>query len=502
MNSGGYTIIRNGLVLDPQDARVGPADILVQRDTIREVGGHGLAAPEGARVVDAANRIVMPGMVNGHTHGHGALSKGLVEDHWTLETYLNSAPGLNGGRTLEDKYLTAQIGAAEMALMGCTACYDLYFEFPMPTVEGMAAAARAYEDVGLRAVLAPMVADHSLYQALPGLLDAIPARLRPLTEQFMLAPREATVHSMRKIFAGWSADRDMVRPAIAPTIPLHCSDAFLADCRDLAQEFDLMVQTHMAESKSQAVLGQRKYGKSLTAHFADLGLLSDRFSAAHGIWIDADDVKRLADAGASLVHNPLSNMRLGSGLACLRPMLDSGLNVGIGTDSSCTSDTMNMYESARLASYISRVQSEDPQHWLTARDVLGMATVGSARALGFGDQIGRLAPGYKADIVFLDVGSFNYVPLNDPMRQVAFSENGAAVSMVMVGGRVIVENGRLVTVDQDKLRRDAQAASERLRGANHDRRTLTRQFEEVVATFCIGLSRAPFPLHRLAACSH
>jgi 5-methylthioadenosine/S-adenosylhomocysteine deaminase len=318
----------------------------------------------------------------------------------------------------------------------------------------------------------------------------------------MLAPREATVHSMRKIFAGWSADRDMVRPAIAPTIPLHCSDAFLADCRDLAQEFDLMVQTHMAESKSQAVLGQRKYGKSLTAHFADLGLLSDRFSAAHGIWIDADDVKRLADAGASLVHNPLSNMRLGSGLACLRPMLDSGLNVGIGTDSSCTSDTMNMYESARLASYISRVQSEDPQHWLTARDVLGMATVGSARALGFGDQIGRLAPGYKADIVFLDVGSFNYVPLNDPMRQVAFSENGAAVSMVMVGGRVIVENGRLVTVDQDKLRRDAQAASERLRGANHDRRTLTRQFEEVVATFCIGLSRAPFPLHRLAACSH
>jgi guanine deaminase len=389
-----------------------------------------------------------------------------------------------------------------MALMGCTACYDLYFEFPMPTVEGMAAAARAYEDVGLRAVLAPMVADHSLYQALPGLLDAIPAALRPLTEQFMLAPREATVESMRKIFAGWSADRDMVRPAIAPTIPLHCSDAFLADCRDLAQEFGLMVQTHMAESKSQAVLGQRKYGKSLMAHFADLGLLSDRFSAAHGIWIDADDVKRLADAGASLVHNPLSNMRLGSGLACLRPMLDSGLNVGIGTDSSCTSDTMNMYESARLASYVSRVQSEDPQHWLTAREVLGMATAGSARALGFGDQIGRLAPGYKADIVFLDMGSFNYVPLNDPMRQVAFSENGAAVSMVMVGGRVIVENGRLVTVDQDKLRRDAQAASERLRGVNRDRRALTRQFEEVVATFCIGLSRAPFPLHRLAGCSH
>lgn len=500
MTTAGYTIIRNGIVLDPQEGRSAPADILVQGDVIREVGSPGLAAPDSARVIDASDRIVMPGMVNGHTHGHGTLAKGLVEDHWSLELYLNGSPGLNANRALEDKYLTAQLAAAEMALMGCTACYDLYFEFPMPSPEGMEAAARAYQDVGIRAVLAPMVADHSLYQALPGLLDAIPAALRPLTERFMLAPREATVVSMRKIFAGWPADRDKVRPAVAPTIPLHCSDAFLTDCRDLAQEFGLMVQTHLAESKTQAVLGHRKYGKSLAAHMASLGLVSERFSAAHGIWIDDEDVKLLADAGAALVHNPLSNLRLGSGLARIQPMLQRGLNVGIGTDAACTSDTLNMYESARLASYISRIQTHESQRWLTGRDVLAMATAGGATALGLGDRIGRLIPGFKADIVFLDACSFNYVPLNDPMRQVAFGENGAAVKMVMVGGRIIVEDGRLLTVDRDKLRHQAQAAAERLGAASRELCHLTNQFEQVVATFCIGLCREPFPLHRMACC--
>jgi 5-methylthioadenosine/S-adenosylhomocysteine deaminase len=500
MMTAAYTIIRNAIVLDPKEGSAAPADILVEDDRIRELGQPGLAAPEGARVIDASDRIVMPGMVNGHTHGHGNLAKGLVEDHWSLELFLNGAPGLSAGQALEDKYLTVQLGAAEMALKGCTACYDLYFEFPMPTTEGMEAAARAYQDVGIRAVLAPMVADHSFFQALPGLLDAIPSDLRPLTERFMLAPREVTVDSMRKIFAGWPSDRDKVRPAVAPTIPLHCSDAFLADCRDLADEFGLMVQTHLAEAKSQAVLGQRKYGMSLTAHLAGLGLLSERFSAAHGIWIDGDDVKRLADAGCSLVHNPLSNLRLGSGIACIRPMIAGGLNVGVGTDASCTSDSLNMYEAARLASYLSRVQTHDSRRWLSARETLAMATAGSARALGFGDSIGRLAPGFKADMVFLDAGNLNYVPLNDAMRQVAFCENGAAVKTVMVGGRIIVEDGRLVSVDHDKLRRQAQAAVERLKGANQELRRLTKQFERVVATFCIGLCREPFPLHRLASC--
>jgi guanine deaminase len=128
-----------------------------------------------------------------------------------------------------------------------------------------------------------------------------------------------------------------------------------------------------------------------------------------------------------------------------------------------------------------------------------MATAGSAMALGFGDKIGQLAPGYKADIVFLDTGNVNYIPLNNAIRQVAYCENGAAVDMVMVGGRIIVEDGRLVTVDMDKLRREAQAAAERCRTANEELRGLTKQFERIVSTFCMGLCTQPFPLHRMAA---
>lgn len=497
MGQDDRAVIRNGLLIDPIARRAAPADILIEGDALTEVGPPGLKAPDGAAEIDATDKLIMPGMVNGHTHGHGCLAKGLVEDNWTLELFLNSGPALSGNRTLEDKYLAAQLGAVEMLRKGCTACYDLYFEFPAPTVEGMQAVGQAYRDVGVRAVVAPMVADRNLYQALPGLIDAIPADLRPLTERFMLAPREVTVAQLRKVFESWRFDREEIRPAIAPTIPLHCSDAFMTDCRDLAETFDLVVQTHLAESRSQAVAGHRQYGKSLTAHLAGLGLLSERLSAAHGIWLDRDDMLRLADAGASVVHNPASNMRVGSGLACVRAMLECGVDVGIGTDASCTSDAMNMFEAARLASFISRIQTPDYACWLAADEVLAMATAGSAKALGFAD-VGRIAPGFKADIVLLDARHINYVPLNDPLRQVAFSENAAAVHTVIIGGRTVLEAGRLLTADEDKLRRDAQAAVERLRGMNTELRRMTGALQDIVGGFCLALAREPFPLRRFA----
>src|SRR5207244_3342656 len=147
------------------------------------------------------------------------------------------------------------------------------------------------------------------------------------------------------------------------TIPMHCSDEFLTACRDLAREYDVPLQTHLAESRGQAVLGLKKYGKTLTAHLGDLGLLGPRFSGAHGVWLDADDVRRLADAGASVAHNPTSNLRLGNGVAATRLMLDRGLRVGVGTDSPSSSDTQNMFEALRWASYLSRIGTPDYRRW-------------------------------------------------------------------------------------------------------------------------------------------
>lgn len=494
-----FTIIRNGRLVDPQRREAVAADILIEGDTIRAIGAPGIEVPAGALCVDATDRAIMPGLVNAHVHGHGTLAKGLVGDRWPLELFLNAMPGMTGHRTVEDKYLNGLVAAVEMIRKGCTACYDLFFEFPMPSRDGVVALGSAYRDAGMRAVIAPMVADRTLYQAYPGLIDAVPDELRADVLALQLAPYEASANAVETICADWPFDRNQIHPAIAPTIPLHCSDAFLVRCRDLARDYELPLQTHLAETKAQAVLGMRKYGMTLTAHLESLGMLGPHLSAAHAIWLDGDDLDRLADHGASVVHAPVSNMRFGSGLAHLRPMLDRGINVGIATDAANSSDQLNMFESERLAALISRVQTPDFHAWLGADEVLRMATTGSARVMGFDGRIGDIAPGYKADIVFLDLSHINYVPCHDVVTQIVFTENGAAVDSVMIGGRVVLDRGRITTIDEAKLRRDVSSAAERLFVANEPMRAFAQALAPVVGRFCHALACEPYHISRRPA---
>ena len=428
------TIIRGGRLLDARAHRADAADVLVAGDTITEVGPPGLAAPDGATLIDARGMLLHPGLINAHTHAHGNLAKGMG-DRWTLELLLTAGPWVSGGRTHEERYLSAKLGAVEMVLKGCTAAYDLPFEWPTPTPEGLEAVGRAYAEVGLRAVVAPMVADRTFFEAIPGLLDVLPSALRQDVDALRLAPWKTSVSNMRTALRGWRLDGEDVRLAIAPTIPHHCSDEFICACADLAREHGVGLHSHVAESKVQAIVGLRRYGRTLTAHLDELGTLGPHFTVAHGVWLDDDDMKRLGDHGASVAHNPGSNMRLGNGLADMRGMLERRVNVGLGTDGANCSDNLNMYESMRLASLVSKAQGPDVERWVTTEEAALAATEGSARALGAGERLGRLAPGYKADIVFLDLGHPNWIPLNDPTNQLVHTEDGGAVRHVMIGGR-------------------------------------------------------------------
>ena len=490
-------IIRGGRVVDLGAHDAPLADILVDGDTIAEIGQPGMAAPDAAVPIDAAGRLLHPGLVNAHTHGHGALAKGMG-DRFTLELLLASGPWTYGRRTLEDKYLSTQIAAVEMVLKGCTACYDLTLEIPAPTVEGLEAVGRAYVDVGMRAVVAPMVADATLYEAIPGFMEALTPGLRNDVEKLRLAPYETSLANMKEALHTWAFDRDLVRPAVAPTIPLHCSDAFMTGCARLAREYGVGLHSHVGESKIQAVAGIKRYGKSLTAHLDDIGLLGPEFTVAHGVWLDDDDCRRLADHGSSVAHNPGSNMLLGSGIADARAMLDHKVNVGIGTDGANCSDNQNMYEAMRIASMVSKVGGPDYQRWLTTREVTEAATIGSARVLGF-EGIGRIAPGFKADIVFLDLGAINWVPFNDPTNQLVHTEDGTSVESVMIGGRMVVENRRLLTVDMARLADSAEAARARLAETNRPGKDLYERLEKIIGTFCPALARTPHHIHRYAA---
>src|SRR5437868_2967849 len=493
-----FSILRGGRVLDIAAGTAEPADILVEDDTIREIGPPGCPAPDGENEISAAQRLLHAGLVNAHTHGHGNLAKGMG-DRWTLELLLAAAPWITGNRATEDKYLSTQLGAVEMVLKGCTACYDLSFEWPLPSGEGLAQAARAYADVGMRAVIAPMVADRSFYEAIPGLHDALPQPLQERVADLRLPPAEATLSAIRGALRDWSFDRDRVRPAVAPTIPHHGSDAFISGCAALAREFDVGLHSHVAESKVQAVTGIQVYGRTQTAHLEALGVLGPHFTVAHGVWLDEDDMVLLGDHGASVAHNPGSNMRLGSGLADTRAMLERRVNLGIGTDGANCADNQNMYEAMRLASFVSKVQGPEWRRWLTTREAALAATEGGARALGFGDRIGRIAPGWKADLVFLDLDHPNWLPLNDPVNQLVHCEDGNAVHSVMIGGRTVVENRRVLTVDLARLRDRAEAARERLAAANADNRRLYEALEPIVGSYCPGLARSPYHIHRYGA---
>ena len=495
----GHILIRGGRLLDASSHEAKPTDILIEGNTILELGPPGLAAPEGARVIDAADRMLIPGLVNAHTHGHGSLAKG-TNDRWSLELLLNSAPWTSGHRTLEDKRVAAMLNAADLVRKGCTACYDLYFEFPVPTVEGLEAVAQGYGEVGVRALVAPMMADRLFYEAIPGLMEAIPDALRGRVETVRAAPFAESLAALRKVLPEGRGDRAMFDLGLAPTIPLHCSDDFMTACRDLAEEYDTRVHMHLAESKVQAVVAPRAYdGKTLTAHLDALGLLGPRFTGAHCIWLDADDIGRMADNGICVAHNPGSNLRLGSGVAPARALLDAGVNLGVGTDGSQCSDNQNLFEAMRLAAFVSRIGNPDVETWIGAEDAFRMATEGGARLLGQEGVLGRVAPGYRADIVFLDLTHVNYIPLNDPLYHVVFCEDGSAVDSVMVDGRMVLEHGRFTTFDEAALRRDAQAAAERLREANAESRIFSQALEAHVAMYCVGLANQAYPVDRKLA---
>ncbi|MCF3932652.1 amidohydrolase family protein [Acuticoccus sp. M5D2P5] len=489
-------IVRSGLVLNPGDGVAKPHDILVIDGRIAEVGPHGMEAPPDAAVIDASDRIVHPGLVNAHTHGHGHYSRGVTDDV-TLELLLAAGPWLTGQRSREDKYLSTAIGAAEMVLKGCTACYDMFLELPVPTLDGLTAAAQAYSDVGMRAVLAPMVADHPFFHAIPGLYDALPDNLRREVDALTSPDGEVVLKRIKEIARSWPFAQDDIPLAMGPTVPLLCTDAFMNGCVALAREHGMMIQTHLSESKVQEVAAQRRYGMSLTEHLARLGVLGPDLSAAHGVWLSDGDMMRLADEGVSVVLNVASNMRLGSGLPQMRRLLDEGVNVAVGTDSSSCCDNQNMYEATRLAAYTSHLFSNDYRQWVTSREAAHAATEGSARALGM-PNIGRIDRGYYADLVFLDLGAVHYLPLRNVLNQVVQAEDSTAVRDVMINGRWVVRDRKLLTLDIGRLRPRVGEAIARLDALTATHRAIFRQMQPIVGSYCAGLSATRHHVHRFA----
>jgi guanine deaminase len=492
-------LLRSGQLLRGQPPALVAGDVLVDGERIAAVGA-GVARPAGVEEIDATGCLVLPGLVNAHTHCHNNLLRGLA-GRWTLEDLLNHGPAMNAGRTPDDHYLSAAIGAVEMAKTGCTTAYDLFMSLPYPSLDEMEAVVRAYTDVGLRVVLAPAVADLRFWDTVPGLLDLLPSELarhleglRPPSTGDLLRLGE---DSIRK-FHGAAGGR--IRLALAPTIPTQCTDEFLEGCARQAREHGLGLHTHLAESKVQAIAALRRWGRTAVTRLSELGMLGPGFVGAHAVWLTDDDIARLGDAGAAISHNPASNLRLGSGIAAVREMLDRGVTVALGCDGSMSSDNQNLFEAMRLAGLVGNVRFPHyTARWLDKADVWRMATLNGARALGLDGQVGAIEPGRQADLVLLRANTMYLTPRSDVLGSLIYVETGASVDTVLVAGRVIVRRGRVLTVDEDNLRDRAQAAADRLRARNASGFALAGSLAPYLADACRTAAMTPYPVNRYAA---
>jgi len=414
----------------------------------------------GDTVIDATGRLVIPGLVNAHTHSPDNLIRGSAPN-LPLEIWsLHSAAGRER-RTPREITLSAQLGCIEMLRTGTTTVLDHIRFSPDMDAEGLDAVALAYQQAGLRATIAPVVADRAVADTMPlteADLDGVD--IAAYGRRATLPAREQ-IGLVEAFVARWHGD--LLRCAVGPSGPQRCSDGLLEAAGDLSLRHDIIFHMHLLETRAQRAMGFRLYGTGMVAHLERLGVLSRRANLVHAIWLEDGDLDRIAQSGAAIVHNPVSNARLGSGIFCLRKAIAHGVRLALGTDSAACNDSNNLLETTKWATLLHNLSSGDPDDWISPCESLRLATSGGAGVLGL-SATGRIAAGQTADLVLLKLNSPAFVPLLDPVRQLVQSENGAAVDTVIVAGRVLLRDGRCTTLDEAAIWEEARAlAAKRLR---------------------------------------
>jgi cytosine/adenosine deaminase-related metal-dependent hydrolase len=453
-------LIRDALVvtLDSANTVLEAADVRIADGTIVAV-----EAPQGARpgyagrVIEAKGRLLVPGFVNAHTHSPSNLVHG-TGDRQSHPAYMWLNQVHTANKTPREIYVSAMMGAIQMLLSGTTAVLD-HFPGQACTDEEVDAVMAAHRDSGMRVVLGLRFYDAVFGDIMPrgiAIPDDVAAEMRRLDplKPMPLAEVRALIEGAVARWHGAAGGRLAVFPS--PSNPERCSEAALVMCGELAERYDLGIHTHLLESRVQSAMAREKYGCSMVAQLGRLGLLGPRLSCAHTIWVDDDDIALLADSGTVVVHNPESNMKIGTGTAPIPTMAARGVPVAIGTDGVGTNDNLIMHEAVRLAAMLHRPSLRDRAQWLSAFDVMRMATEGGACALRQRGRIGSIEVGKRADLVLYRLDAPWWIPVNDPVNQIVFAENGSSVDTVVVDGRVVVENRRIVAFDAEAILAEAR----------------------------------------------
>lgn len=422
--------------------------IAIQADTILELGSWDSlrAKYPDSEVLGSSQYAVLPGLINAHHHSNGVPNslQGVDDDFLELWLFANIA------LQPQDPALKTLLSAAALLQSGVTSVVDVttVSDTPEASLADLKGRLQAYEQTGLRVALTPGATytsflvhgeDEAFLASLP---DALRQRVETLVPLQQTLSPTAYLELISDLVRSYQS-HPRIKVWFGPPGPQWVEEDLLIKIVEAAEQLDTGVQTHAVESFYEKLAGPRSYGKSVVAHLHELGVLSSRFSIAHGVWLSEEDIQILAATGASVSHNPSSNLRLRAGIAPLNQMLKAGVTVGLGMDGTAIGDDEDMLAEIRLAARLHRTpQLNTPAPSFS--DILGVATIGGAKLL-MQPTLGKLAPGYKADLVLINCERLTWpwiAPDANPLHVVLMRARAADVDTVLVNGKIVLRDGQ------------------------------------------------------------
>jgi len=417
-------VIKNAIVLTMNEGQpvLENAWIGIENGKIAAIGTP--PPPEAGRIIDGRGKLVMPGLVNAHTHVSMSILRGYADDYalqeW-LEKHIWPAESKMDAHCMT---VGAQLGFAEMIASGTVALTDMYSQIP--------SLAQAAFDAGIYANLGN-------------------GALCFDRENYRFEDNNST-KEMRTMLERWHGADD---GRIVLDASIHAEytsfPALWRDFAGFAKEHDLRMHVHVSETEFEHLECIKRHGKTPARVLMEAGVFDTPTLAAHCVWAEEPDIEIFRQKGVTVAHNPVSNLKLASGVAPVPRMLEAGVNVALGTDSVASNNSHDLFEEIKLAAILHKGASQNP-HAVPALDALGLATVNGAKAQGREGRLGRIQVGYDASLIMLDLDKPHLTPMHNPVSQVVYAARGSDVCLTMVRGKILYENGEHKTIDMEKVR--------------------------------------------------
>ena len=430
------TLLKNGLVLlyDKKGWHYKKADVLLDGNRIERIATS--VSAEDASVIDASGKLIMPGLINAHTHAYMTIHRNYADDLAFFD-WLDKVQQVEDGMTEEDVYWTTKLAIVEMLKTGTTCFVDMTIKSAQETEGPRSAAAGAVRDSGIRAAIS---------RGLAGVSDS----------EESLTKYGQAVREM-ELFAGESR----LQFLHGPHAPYSCMEDYLRKLTQSCKDRKLGQTIHLSESQAEMESMAKEKGTTPIQYVDGVGVFDVPVIAAHCVYATDEDIRIMADKRVSIAINPKSNMKLGNGFAPVQKFLDAGVNVCLGTDGCGSNNCLNMFQEMNTAALVYK-GAERRAQCVDASDVLKMATVNGAKAIGREGELGVLREGALADLILLDLNQPQFIPANNIISGLVYSSNGSEVDTVLVDGKVLMQNRKLTAIDEEEVYRKCRAIAERL----------------------------------------